>query len=609
MLFRKRKAIDKIAEGRVSLSQEVLDAIRVVKYFGWEEGFARHIRNLRGQETHMLQHYTAIKNAVGAVSQGLPVMTAMISFITYALTHSGLSPAIVFSSTALFTSLRMPLIYLPICIQGCIDSAASLLRIQEFLLTEEMDEYAVKPEMEAAAEIRHATFTWDQPEAMEEEHSSETVALPTDKVTRSGFRLDNVDLRIYRGELLAVIGSVGSGKTSLLSALSGDMAKISGKVVWGASHALCTQQAWMMNATVRDNIIFGSSRGFDPRWYRTVTEACSLARDLDLLPHGDQTVVGERGVVLSGGQKQRISLARAMYSEKDVVLLDDPLSAVDANVGRAIVEDALCGQMSGKTRVLCTHDMTLLPRCDRILWMDQGRIRTLDTYKNLILHDPDFVKLVKQPEGEDSSEKRKSKIIEKKQTQEAERAQESKKEKEVEDTLIQEEDRETKSVSWAVYGSLFTTSGSIFLAILCLPMLVLGSGSMVMTQLWLAWWSSDRFHMERNIYIAIYVGLAAGQVFFLYMFGLFLGSCCTRSSQVMLNKAVLRLLRAPISFFDTTPLGRHMNRFSTDVEAMDYHLPEAMRMFSISLCGLAAIFSLIIAYFHWVSLVQLSQPL
>ena len=612
VLFGQRKAIDKFTEARVSLTQEVLDAVRLVKYYGWGEGFARHLGNLRDQETRKLRRYTAVRNAVGAGSQGLPVMTAAISFITYALTKSGLSPAIVFSSTALFTSLRMPLIYLPICVQGCIDSAASLLRIQEFLLTEEMEEYPIQSELEPAVKIRQATFVWDSSddsEMVEKNEGFKIVPMPTGEAAKSSFRLRQIDITIHRGELLAVMGSVGSGKTSFLSALAGDMAKVSGSVVWGASHATCPQQPWMYNATVRENITFGSSLHFNGSWYHDVLEACSLSRDLNMLPHGDQTVVGERGIVLSGGQKQRISLARAMYSRKDVVLLDDPLSAVDANVGRAILNDAICGGMDTRTRVLCTHDRNVLHRCDRILWMEQGRVRALDTYQNLMQNEPGFASLIQEPEGGVDDEKRKSKRqsrMERKESQE-ERAPDAKDQENV-DHLIQDEDQATRSVSWSVYGSLFTSSNSIFLAVLCIPSLLVGSGSMVFTQLWLAWWSANRFNLAENSYIGIYVSLASAQVLFLYVFGVLLGLCCTRSSKLLLNKAVLRLLHAPIWFFDTTPLGRHVNRVSSDVEAMDYHLPEAMRMFCISMCGIAAMFSLITAYFHWVRLSSLFYP-
>ena len=489
--------------------------------------------------------------------------------------------------------MRMPLIYLPICIQGCVDSLASLRRIQDYLTTEETEDYAIQPELEAAVEVNNAMFAWesfdDSPEdrvVSEKDVGTTIVSLPTGEVAKPAFQLEDINFTIRRGELLAVIGTVGAGKSSLLSALTGDMGIEFGSVQWGASHAVCPQQPWMWNATVRENITFGTGRDFDLAWYYTVIEACSLARDLDILPHGDQTVVGERGTVLSGGQKQRISLARAMYSGKDVLLLDDPMSAVDANVGRALLDHAICGFMAAKTRVLCTHDMSLLHRCDRILWMNHGRIRALDTYAELMQHDPDFACLVQETEnGVDDDNNRQSKRQSKanpdvpKVARTDDVVHESH-----ENNLIQDEERASRSVSWSVYASLFTSPSSVVMAILCIPMLMVGSGSMVLTQLWLAWWSATKFKtMERNTYIAIYVGLACSQVLFLYLFGLLLGLLCTRSSQVLLNKAVLRLLRAPIWFFDTTPLGRHLNRFSSDVEAMDYHLPEAMRMFCISI--------------------------
>ncbi|KAF2268084.1 P-loop containing nucleoside triphosphate hydrolase protein [Lojkania enalia] len=602
VLFRQRKANERITESRVSLTHEVLDAIRPVKFFGWGDGFAQQMSQLRREETLMLRYYTAVKNAVGAVSQGLPVLTAMISFITFALTHSGLSPATVFSSTALFTSLRMPLIYLPMCIQACIDSAASLLRIQEFLLTKEIEENTIDPVLDAAIEVNHATFVWDEDDedsaGVEPEQGATAIMIPTSDPRKSGFRLHDINVTIQRGELLAIIGSVGSGKTSLLSALAGDMARVSGSVVWGASHALCPQQPWMWNGTVRENIIFG--REFERPWYSAVLQACSLARDLELLPHGDQTIVGERGVVLSGGQKQRISLARAMYSGKEVVILDDPLSAVDANVGSAIMDDVICGYLSTRTRILCTHNMSILNRCDRILWLENGRVRALGTYQDLLRIDLEFSNLVQEPGDSVNKEQHTSSKLTKNDQSGAKQREETNDNTQNKDTkLIQDEDQATRSVSWSVYRSLFASPNSLLFAILCIPMLVAGSGCMVLTQLWLAWWSSVRFGIEEKVYIAIYVALGCGQVLFLYLFGTLLALCCTRASQVMLNKALLRVLHAPIWFFDTTPVGRLMNRFSSDVEAMDYHLPEAMRMFCISMFGLAAIFGLIIYYFHW----------
>ena len=604
-LLRQKTQIDRNSKARVSLIQEILNTVRLVKYFGWEEGLSKRLGDVRSQETRGLHKYNVVRNMVGAVAQGLPSTTAMVTFITYALHSSGLSPAIVFSSASLFNSLRMLLMYLPICLQGCFDSAASLRRIQTYITTEEVQACEVQHEMKNAIEICRADFVWDPQEdsiTAGKVSDREIVDLPTGEITKSAFYLQSIDLSVRHGELLAIIGAIGSGKSSLLSAIAGDMAMTGGSANRSAPHAICPQRPWLWNATVRENII--GSCPYEAYRYDLVVKACSLRHDLDLLPHNDHTMVGEGGVVLSGGQKQRISIARAMYSAKDIVLLDDPLSAVDANVGRDILDNAICGHMAAKTRILCTHDLSIMYRCHRILWMDQGQVRALDTYANIMLNEPELASLIReQGRGIKDQEKRRSRsssvmgggrctslIGEDVMTITRK------------DDLIQDEIVEERSVSWSAYGAFFTSQYTKIFALLCLPMLALGSGSLVMTQIWLAWWSEDHFGLERDIYIAVYASLAAAQVLFLYLFGLFLGMCCIRTSQSILNKAVLRVLHSPMSFFDTTPLGRHVNRFSSDVEAMDYSLPEAMRLFCISICGLSVMFGVIVAYFHWVSM-------
>ncbi|KAE8150735.1 P-loop containing nucleoside triphosphate hydrolase protein [Aspergillus avenaceus] len=607
LLFTQREAIDKFTRKRVGLTHDTLGAIRLIKCFGWEAGFARLITAVRWRESRRLQGFLAVRNAVGAISQALPVLTAMIAFVTYALKNAELSPAIVFSSVALFTSLRMPLVYLPVCIQGCFDSWGALRRIQRYLLAEEMGQPELQPSLQAAAEIRDGTFVWDEEEERDDtdDNGSVVVPLPVNEKMPSHFRLRDVSLTVHSGELLAVVGAVGSGKTSLLAALAGDMALMAGHITWGTTPVVCPQQPWMHNATLKDNITFG--RPFEEERYQEVLNACQLGRDLGRLPHGDNTMVGERGVVLSGGQKQRISLARSIYSGAKFVLLEDPLSAVDATVGRAMRDEALCGLMSDRARVLCTHNMALAKCCDRVVWMDQGRIRAVDTFERLAEREPEFTRLFHGGGNSDdgdsgaAEEEEESSQTQSKSSDQANTAVTTTDgHQEKDNTLMQDEDQATRSVSWNVYGSLIgRTKNGILLTPICLGLLSLAQGSTVLASQWLAWWSSDRFPIPRNAYIAIYVALAAGQVVFLYIFGLLISMCCSRASRRITNQAVKRVLQAPIAFFDTTPLGRHMNRFSADVEAMDYALPESLRMFLLSLGGLLAMFALIISYFYW----------
>ncbi|KAK8098094.1 uncharacterized protein PG998_013580 [Apiospora kogelbergensis] len=583
VLFQQRKGIDKVTEKRVTLIQEVLGAVQLVKYLAWEDGFVQRISGMRNQESRKLHGFQAVRNIVAAISQSLPVMTAMVSFITYAKTsNEGLSPAIVFSWSA-------------------------LMRVQTFLLTTEPDDHSKNPDHPYAVDIRKASFVWPKTFDPSKDKPSDgvevSVPLPIegdgDEIVpaKSGFALHDISLKIGRGRLIAIIGPVGSGKTSILSAMMGEMTKTSGNVIWGSSYAICAQQAWVYNATVKENILFGQPMDGDR--YLQVLRCCSLERDLDLLTHGDATM------------KQRISLARGLYSSADVLLLDDPLSAVDAHVGRDILEKGICGELAtGRTRVLCTHDTRVLQRCDGVLWMDQGRIRGLDHYENLMAYEPEFAGLVKRQEEAANS---KSSAVED-ETPEVSATLKGPPELHLDLTAllanpdvlsnpedqIQKEDRAVQSVPWKVYSSFIKWSNSAFLVTSCIPVLFLAQGSTVLTSLWLSWWSSQRFAtLTTNQYIAIYASLAVGQALFTYLFGFILAVCCTRSSRRMLHQAVHSVLHAPMSFFDTTPLGRHTNRFSTDVEVTDYSLTEALRMFLTSLSGLTAIFVVIIVYFHW----------
>lgn len=344
-LFVRRQAINQITDQRVTLTQEILQAVRFVKFFGWESSFLKRINDLRTREIRAIKVLLSIRNAINAVSMSLPIFASMLSFITYSLSKHPLNPAPIFSSLALFNSLRIPLNLLPMIIGQVIDAWASVKRIQEFLLTEEQaDDVTWGMEGKSALVLNHADFTWErlatpdsaknpQPDKKAPKHAK---GVSTKSASNEGadtestlsqlepFRLHDVSFSLGRNELIAIIGGVGSGKSSLLAALAGDMRKTSGNVTMGASRAFCPQYAWIQNATARENIVFG--KPFDRKWYRQVVDACALQPDFEMLPHGDQTEIGERGITVSGGQKQRLNIARAIYFNSDIVLMDDPLS-------------------------------------------------------------------------------------------------------------------------------------------------------------------------------------------------------------------------------------------------------------------------------------------
>lgn len=321
-----------------------------------------------------------------------------------------------------------------------------------------------------------------------------------------------------------------------------------------------------------------------------------------MLPNGDMTEIGERGITISGGQKQRLNIARAIYFNADIVLMDDPLSAVDAHVGRHIFDNAILGLLKGKCRVLATHQLWVLNRCDRIIWMEGGTIQAVDTFDNLMRDHVEFQNLMETTGVEEKTEK------EEQPGEDDDQPGEGARKKRKGGALMQQEERALASVPWSVYAAYIRASGSMLNVPLVLFALILSQATNIITGLWLSWWTSNHYGLSNAQYIGGYAGLGVLQVIFMFVFSVLLSILGTTSSKVMLHDAVTRVLRAPMSFFDTTPLGRITNRFSRDVDVMDNNLTDAMRMYFFTLAMITAVFCLIIAFFHYfaVALVPLS---
>ena len=607
-LINRRKGVNKLTDQRVGLTQEVLHAVRFIKYFGWETSFLKRLSNIRSQEIRSIQFILAIRNGINAISMSLPVFASMLAFIAYAYTHTGadFNPALIFSSLALFNSIRLPLNMLPLVLGQVTDAVNSITRIQDFLLAEdEKDEATWDYDNKNAVHVDNAAFTWekaverskedavdaskdakqikaDQKAAKKAKRHSKRASKSEDTGKRmsksaiqsgdSIFKLKDLSFKVGRNELIAVIGGVGSGKTSLLAALAGDMRKTAGEVTLGATRAFCPQSAWIQNATVKDNILFG--KDMKRRWYNEVIDACALRPDLEMLPGGDLTEIGEKGITVSGGQKQRLNIARAIYYDSDLVLLDDPLSAVDAHVGRHIMDHAICGLLDNKCRILATHQLWVLNRVDRIIWIDEGHIQAFDTYDNLMAHNEEFRELI----ANNAEEEKKRKDPEEEDEVEGEKKDAKKRTgKKPKGTLMQAEERATSSVSWNVYSSYIKASGSILVLPFVLILLVLSQGGNITTSLWLSWWTSNKFGYSTGVYVGVYAALGFFQALLMFLFSVALSIAGTQASKVMLQRAITRVLRAPMSFFDTTPLGRITNRFSKDIDTMDNTLTDNMR--------------------------------
>ncbi|KHJ32210.1 putative abc transporter [Erysiphe necator] len=634
-LFSRRKNISNITDQRISLTLEIMQAIRFVKLFGWESAFLIKLQQIREKEIHAIQILLAIRNVMNTISISLPIFSSMLTFLTYSLTNHNLEPAIVFSSLALFNSLRIPLNLLPLVISQTTDAWSSISRIQEFLLSEDLKNILqVDLEADVAVEIRNADFTWERTPIRETpskntqmkdsrtkfhymevakintlQNKDERLPNPTSEsynnkddnnnISKPPFQLQDINLVIGRNELVAVIGGVGCGKSSLLAAIAGDMRKTNGELKLGASRAFCSQSAWIQNTTVRENILFGKEMQID--WYNQVIEACNLNPDLETFPFGDMTEIGERGVTISGGQKQRINIARAIYFDSKIILMDDPLSAVDAHVGRQIFDHAILKLMKDRSRILATHQLWVLDKCDRIVLMKEGHIQAVDTYKNLMRNNADFQRLLDST----VTEKHNSRPTDH-PSQDGVHVPLNSKLKG--STLMQIEEKAIGKVPWNIYLDYIRASGSITNAFIALVFLIASQCTNIITSLWVAWWSANYFGYSRRSYIAIYVALGVSQALLSFAFSLVVTLISTISSKKIMNRAITRVLRAPMSFFDTTPLGRITNRFSRDVDIMDNELSEAIRVYCMTLVMILTVFCLIIAYFPFfiIALIPLS---
>lgn len=349
-----------IKDERIKCVNEVLSGIKVVKLYAYEKPMEKVINELRNKELSLIRQAGLLRNVSDMLNTASPFLVAASTFATFLLADpkNVLTPEIAFVSLTLFNQLQTPMRSVAELISQTVQVYVSNNRLKDFLVAEELEQYTKQSfhsspvnygYSEDVIDVRDASFTWDKEE-------------PTPS-------LNNINLSVTRGQLIAVVGRVGSGKSSLLSSLLGEMERIRGHISVNGNIAYVPQQAWVQNETVRNNIVFG--RHFDEYFYNRVLDCCALLPDLSVLTNGDLTEIGEKGINLSGGQKSRINLARAVYQNNDVYLLDDPLSAVDAHVGKLLFKNVIGpeGILRNKTRIFVTNDISVLRYSDLILIM------------------------------------------------------------------------------------------------------------------------------------------------------------------------------------------------------------------------------------------------
>ncbi|XP_026281245.2 multidrug resistance-associated protein 1 isoform X2 [Frankliniella occidentalis] len=615
----------KYKDERVKLMNEILSGMKVLKLYAWEPSFEDKILKIRDKEIKVLKQAAYLNAGTAFIWACAPFLVSLVSFATFVLVDEKnvLDSEKAFVSLSLFNILRFPLSMLPMMISNLVQAAVSIKRINKYMNSEDLDPSNVSHDTKEGAplNIESGTFAWGPDEP------------PT---------LKNINFKVNEGSLVAVVGSVGSGKSSLLSALLGEMDKISGQVNAKGSLAYVPQQAWIQNATLKNNILFGKSA--DNSRYVKVVDACALKSDFDMLPGGDQTEIGEKGINLSGGQKQRVSLARAVYNDAEVYLLDDPLSAVDSHVGKHIFDNVIGpqGLLKKKTRVLVTHGITFLREVDLIVVLKDGEVSETGTFKELmekkgafaefLLHhlqevsnegDADAEEMIAQLEGTLGAEelqkelhRRKARVSESQSdtgsiaertsltgslkrggsgSSEGLRRRHSSEQKEPTppkqdlakgEKLIEAEKAETGSVKWRVYAHYLSSIG-VFLSVATIVLNMIFQGFSIGSNVWLSKWSAQNYTnlngsdytSTRDMYLGVYGALGFGQVISVCFSSISLSIGALNAATILHHHLLQSIIRLPMMFFDVTPIGRILSRFSTDVNTLDLTMPGIITMF------------------------------
>ncbi|KAL3879125.1 hypothetical protein ACJMK2_031436 [Sinanodonta woodiana] len=395
-----RRSCSQHTDKRVRRMGELLDSIRLIKLYAWEIPFKTAIKVIRKSEEKYLMRSGILNNVIASIIPTTPTISTVVTIAAYSAAGNRLTASTAFALVGTMNFLKIIVSMVPFALRSYSEAKVSFGRLTKLLL---MEEFVPPPSNcsspDIAVELRDTTFQWEAEQVLQEKthrlsraisKAQSIVNVSRVNVTWSSstFQLSDFDLIVNKGSLIGICGVVGSGKSSLLSAILGRMDKMRGHLAVNGSVAYVPQQAWIFNASIKENILFGAE--FNKQRYEETLSVCGLEPDLEIMPDGDETEIGERGTTLSGGQKQRVNLARAVYSNSDIYLLDDPLSAVDVRVGKQLFYGCIKDTLKGKTVILVTHQLQYLKHCDEIIVMDEGKIVERGHQKDLLDKDGNF---------------------------------------------------------------------------------------------------------------------------------------------------------------------------------------------------------------------------
>ena len=674
---------------RVGLIKEILNYLKIIKYYAWEDAYEGMVTERRKKEVKQVKKMQYIQSTVSAHGLLVPTLASLITFLLLFKISPYHSAASIFASLSLFNILSSQMLFIPNCVGNTLNAIIALERVQEVLLADEQDDLEKPKPCENAnnaIELHNCSFEWEKFDNMDEDfdlnipgntaelfelinedkntrkrtsisHGSpkgktlvETINIeeePYDlkdkNFSNSRFEgLQHIDLDIKKGEFIVVTGSIGTGKSSLLLALTGLMKQTSGSIKQNGQLLLCGQP-WVQNATIRENITFG--KAFDADRYAKTIDICSLQTDLENLPAGEFTEIGERGITLSGGQKSRINLARTVYRDVDIYMFDDVLSAVDARVGKYIMEKCILGVLKGKTRILATHQLNLINDADRIIFLGTDGSFSVDTMENLLLQKTEFAKLISnavasqsnsesesEPESEPDDagsskgsnhyENEPSEFEQQERLESLENMpaalQQDEDEEDLEETLlpsksntaemkskgrlVQQEEKSVNSVDSKIYKTFIAAGmGKRWGLGLCVFALVCAVTTFfaLFSSVWLSFWTEDKFSRKREFYMGFYALWNVLFFIFLLIEIITISTTAIVAAQNLHTRAVHNILHAPMAYMDTTPLGRILNRFTKDIDILDNQLPYVSVLMFYIAADIIGVIIMCIIYMPW----------
>ncbi|KAH9513984.1 Multidrug resistance-associated protein 5 [Bulinus truncatus] len=615
-----------ITDNRIGLLNELLTSIRLIKMYAWETSFAKKISEIRSKEKSLLEKSVFVLGISMGSSMTVSLFASCLAFIGYVGTGNSLTATQAFTFLSLLTTMQSNMISIPFSLKCLGEMAVTVRRLQELLLMAEMGTQIPLPaDSSVALEIKNASFSWGSPRKNEISNGSKVKNkkkikdIPGEEVKLS---IDGAEDQIFSGPSLSNV-NVQIKKMELSS----------GSLAASGHIAYVSQQAWVTGETIRDNIVFGHD--YDSERYKTVIQACALTADLFTLPKGDMSEVGERGSTLSGGQRQRVTLARAAYSFCDLILLDDPLSAVDVHLAHHIFRNCIQGFMKDRTVVLVTHNLQYLKECDRIVVMKEGMIAEQGVHDELVSRPSEYATLLKLFNRERENTKvdddsvtlpdannvddpvSETLLLNVNVTSETtelvshDLAGDTSK-------LIADEVIERETLSLSVFLEYIKAMGGFpvfIIIILCFSLPVANSAT---AGWYLTYWlrqgngnvtvpignvthqySSVADHPELSKYLAIYGSFLPAALLFLVIKCIALMKTTLRASSRLHDRAFTKVIHSKMNFFDTTPVGRIVNRFSGDLDEVDSRLPMNADIFLTQVLHILAAIAMIAYALPW----------